>query len=180
MDELPIEMRVQADAMLADVTVSYKEIAEGLTEAGYPISKSSVARYAQRTGKALQRMQYIRENANAIIAAMKEHRGLELSEVATALVMDNLIQALSDASVDDYSEIPLPKLIDLALKQQRNAVYKERMVRAYAKDVEQIRAAMMAELAEQVQHNPELVAQLEKASQVAAEKVVEANEPGNA
>ena len=87
--------------------------------------------------------------------------------------MDNVIQALSEASAEDYAEIPLPKLLDLTLKQQRNAVYKERMVRAYAKDVEQIRQAMLAELSEQVQGNPELVAQLEAASMVAAQKVVE-------
>lgn len=90
--------------------------------------------------------------------------------------MDNLIQVLSDASAEDYGEIPLPKLIELVLKNQRNAVYKERMVRAYAKDVETVRRALMAELTEQVRHNPELMKQLEEASLTAAEKVVEASE----
>ena len=90
--------------------------------------------------------------------------------------MDNLIQVLSDASAEDYGEIPLPKLIELVLKNQRNAVYKERMVRAYAKDVETVRRALMAERTEQVRHNPELLGQLEKASLTAAEKVVEASE----
>lgn len=173
MDELPDDIRVQIESMLLDKTISYKEIADWSTEAGYPISKSAIGRYAQRTGRATMRLQYIRENANAIIGAMKEHRGLELSDAANALVMDNLIQALSDASAEDYAEIPLPKLIELTLKNQRNAVYKERMVRAYAKDVEEIRRALLAELSEQVQNNPELVAQLEAASMDAAQKVVE-------
>ncbi len=176
MDELPDDIRVQVEAMLLDRTISYKEIADWCTEAGYEISKSSVGRYAQRTGRAAMRLQYVRENANAIIAAMKEHRGLELSDAANALVMDNLIGALSEASAEDYSEIPLPKLIELTLKNQRNAVYKERMVRVYAKDVEEIRRALMAELTAQVQGNPELIAQLEAASQAAADKVVEASE----
>lgn len=176
MDELPDEIRVQAEAMLLDKTISYKEIADWITEAGYEISKSSVARYAQRTGRAMMRLQHCRENANAIIAALKEHRGLELSDVASALVMDNVIQALSEASAEDYAEIPLAKLLDLTLKQQRNAVYKARMLKAYEKDVEQIRQAMMAELREQVQNNPELVEQLEAASQAAAQKVVEASD----
>lgn len=176
MDELPDDIRVQVEAMLLDRTISYKEIADWCTEAGYEISKSSIGRYAQRTGRAAMRLQYVRENANAIIAAMKEHRGLELSDAANALVMDNLIGALSEASAEDYSEIPLPKLIELTLKNQRNAVYKERMVRAYAKDVEEIRRALMAELTAQVQGNPELLAQLEAASQAAADKVVEASE----
>ena len=50
------------------------------------------------------------------------------------------------------------------------------MVRAYAKDVETVRRVLMAELTEQVRHNPELLKQLEEASLTAAEKVVEASE----
>ena len=50
------------------------------------------------------------------------------------------------------------------------------MVRAYAKDVEEIRRALMAELTAQVQGNPELLAQLEAASAAAADKVVEQSE----
>ena len=147
MDELPDDIRVQVESMLLDKTISYKEIADWATDSGYPISKSAIGRYAQRTGRA-----------------------------ANALVMDNLIQVLSDASAEDYGEIPLPKLIELVLKNQRNAVYKERMVRAYAKDVETVRRVLMAELTEQVRHNPELLKQLEEASLTAAEKVVEASE----
>lgn len=176
MDELPDDIRVQIESMLLDKTISYKEIADWATDSGYPISKSAIGRHAQRTGRAAMRLQYARENANAIITAMQEHRGLELSDAANALVMDNLIQVLSDASAEDYGEIPLPKLIELVLKNQRNAVYKERMVRAYAKDVETVRRALMAELTEQVRHNPELMRQLEAASMAAAEKVVEASE----
>ena len=173
---VPDDIRVQIESMLLDKTISYKEIADWATDSGYPISKSAIGRYAQRTGRAAMRLQYARENAHAIITAMQEHRGLELSDAANALVMDNLIQVLSDASAEDYGEIPLPKLIELVLKNQRNAVYKERMVRAYAKDVETVRRALMAELTEQVRHNPELLGQLEKASLTAAKKVVEASE----
>lgn len=173
MDELPEDVRVQAESMLLDRTITYQEIADAITKAGYPISKSSVARYAQRTGRAIQRMQYIRENADAVIAAMKEHRGLELSDVATALMMDNVIQALAEASAEDYSEIPLPKLLDLIMKQQRNAVYKARMTRAYEKDIEEVRRALIGEMSEMVQGDPDAMNLLEGISQKAAQKVVE-------
>ena len=95
MDELPDDIRVQIESMLLDKTISYKEIADWATDSGYPISKSAIGRYAQRIGRAAMRLQYARENANAIITAMQEHRGLELSDAANALVMDNLIQVLS-------------------------------------------------------------------------------------
>ena len=88
MDELPDDIRVQVEAMLLDRTISYKEIADWCTEAGYEISKSSVGRYAQRTGRAAMRLQYVRENANAIIAAMKEHRGLTSVVQSGVLIAD--------------------------------------------------------------------------------------------
>ncbi len=176
MDELPEEVRARADAMLLDNTISYQTIADMITEAGYPISKSSVGRYAKRTGREIQRLRHVREYADAIIAALKEHRGLELSDVATALMMDNVIQVLSEASVEDYGNIPLPKLLDLVTKQQRNAVYKARMIKTYEKDVETIRQELIREMAEEVQNNPEVIGLLEKASQAAAQRVVEASE----
>lgn len=173
MDELPDDVRVQAEAMLLDSAISYAEISQTLAQAGYEISKSSVARYAQRTGREQQRIKYIRDRADAILAAYGEHRGLEVSDVTHALVMDNLIQALADASIEDYAEIPTAKLAELALKSQRNEIYRARMMRSYARDVEQVRQAMLAELAQTVQGTPELMAQLEAASRDAAQKVVD-------
>ena len=47
--ELPDDIRVQIESMLLDKTISYKEIADWATDSGYPISKSAIGRYAQRT-----------------------------------------------------------------------------------------------------------------------------------
>lgn len=172
-DELPLEMRAQVDTMLSDVTIGYREISEALRDEGYDISKSSIARYGDRVGRALTRAREAKRMTDSIVEAARDHRGLELSEAATAIMMDNVMQVLVDADYDDYAEIPLPKMLDLLLKQQRNAVYKERMVRSYRRDIELMRQAIMAELAEEAQHDPELVDRLESKSRAAAEKVVE-------
>ena len=119
------------------------------------------------------RPQSVRENANAIIAAMKEHRGLELSDAANALVMDNLIGGAVRGVCGGLQRNPAAWLIELTLKNQRNAVYRAHGARV-CQGWREIRRALMAELTAQVQGKPELIAQLEAASQAAADKVVEA------
>lgn len=173
MDELPQEMRARVDAMLADVTIGYRDIAAMLKEEGYEISKSSVSRYGDRLGRALLRTDAAQRFTDSIVATARDHKGLEMSEAATAIMMDNIMRVLVDMDYDDYAEIPLPKIVDILQKQHRNAVYKERMVRSYRKDIEQMRKTIMEELAEEAQHDPELVDRLEAKSKTAAEKVVE-------
>ena len=52
------------------------------------------------------RLQYAREKRERDYYSDAGTSGLELSDAANALVMDNLIQVLSDASAEDYGEIP--------------------------------------------------------------------------
>lgn len=105
---------------------------------------------------------------------MKEPSDLELTDAAAALAMDNMVSALAGASAEDYSEIPLPKLLDLIIKQQRNAVYRAKMAKSYEKDVEEARRALIAEMAELLQGDPEATALLEELSRKAAQRVTEA------
>lgn len=55
-DELPEQLRLQVDLMLADTSNTYVEISQFLKTAGYEISKSSICRYAARTNTAMQRL----------------------------------------------------------------------------------------------------------------------------
>lgn len=177
MDELPDDIRVQVESMLLDKTVSYKEIA-GLGDGQrLPHQQKRHRRYAQRTGRQRCGCNTARENANAIITAMQEHRGLELSDAANALVMDNLIQVLSDASAEDLWGNP-PAQADRAGAQEPAPTpsIKSAWCVPTRRTWKPCVVALMAELTEQVRHNPELLGQLEKASLTAAEKVVEASE----
>ena len=55
-DELPEDIRIKVDFLLADTKNSYEDISQFLKEQGYMVSKSSVGRYALRSNTALQRL----------------------------------------------------------------------------------------------------------------------------
>lgn len=55
-DELPEDLRMKVDVMLADTSNTYEYISQFLKGEGYDISKSSVGRYATRTNNAMQRL----------------------------------------------------------------------------------------------------------------------------
>ena len=48
LDEIPEDLRLKVDVMLADTSNTYEYISQYLKEEGYDISKSSVGRYAMR------------------------------------------------------------------------------------------------------------------------------------
>lgn len=172
-DELPTEAREKLDRMLADVNITYQQIADEMTDDGYEISKSSIGRYASRTSSAAARLVAARERTATLIESIKDHQGLDSSAIATALIMDGVIQELATMGPEEYSEIPKTKLIDIAFKQDRNSVYKARVLKDNAQYIERLRKALLNELTEEIQHNPDLVEQIERASLTAAGKVVE-------
>ena len=52
LDEIPEDLRLKVDVMLADTSNTYEYISQYLKEEGYDISKSSVGRYAMRSNTA--------------------------------------------------------------------------------------------------------------------------------
>jgi hypothetical protein len=170
-DELGEDARAKLDGMLTDVTISYAEISDALKADGYEISKSAIGRYAMRSNRAAARLQNAAAQTRALLEVLKDHQGLDISGIATTLVMDGVMQELATASAEDYSAIPLPKLIEIAQKQERNEVYKSRLTRSDQQRLDQLRRALVAEMAAQIQDDPELVKRIEAAAQTAAEKM---------
>lgn len=101
----------------------------------------------------------------------EEARETPPSDAAAALMADHLLEALSEASCEDYGEIPLPKLIELAMKLERNAVYRARMLREHERDLEEARRALLGEMAGLLGEEPEAMRVLEAASRKAARRL---------
>lgn len=170
-DEIPEDARQRLDEMLSDVNLSYQDISDAMKTGGCEISKSAIGRYAMRTNKAAARLQSAAAQTKILLEALKDHQGLEVSDIATTLVMDGVIQELATAGAEDYSAIPLPKLIEIAQRQERNAVYKSRLTRGDQQRLEQLKGALVAEMAAQIQDDPELVKRISDAAQSAADKM---------
>lgn len=79
-DELPEDLRMKVDVMLADTSNTYEYISQFLKGEGYDISKSSVGRYATRTNNAMQRLLEAQAQTDRLIQVVKENPEADYTE----------------------------------------------------------------------------------------------------
>jgi len=161
-DELPEEIVQLINERLADVTYGYIEIAEEVTEMGYEISKSSIGRYALRQNKAASRLKEACEVTKVLVETMKQNNGLEASEAASMILVNQLTQRLANAQ-EEFDSMPLDKAGRLIVALQRSAVYKEKFKLEYKKGIKAAADQIKVELKKELNLQPDL---LEKINQL--------------
>lgn len=125
-DELPEELRLKVDVMLADTSNTYAYISEFLNSEGYRISKSSVGRYATRTNTATQRLLEAQAQTEKLIQVVKDNPDADYTEAAIMLTMNGLVNKVAMAE-EEFSEMPLDKAGRLIASLSRTKVYKDRV-----------------------------------------------------
>lgn len=158
-DEYPPEAKALLEEMLADVRNTYQDIAEAMTEKGWPITKSSVQRYAMRTEAAAARIRSAAEQTRVLIQSIKDGQDVEASEVGSALLLDGLIRRMATAE-DEFDAMPLDKAGRLLVQLQRSGVYKNRWKDERKKTIEALREGMLLELRASIQEDEELLERL--------------------
>ena len=107
-DELPEDLRMKVDVMLADTSNTYEYISQFLKGEGYDISKSSVGRYATRTNNAMQRLLEAQAQTDRLIQVVKENPEADYTEAAILLTMNGLLNKVATAE-EEFNEMPLDK-----------------------------------------------------------------------
>ena len=125
-DELPEDLRMKVDVMLADTSNTYEYISQFLKEEGYDISKSSVGRYATRTNNAMQRLLEAQAQTERLIQVVKENPEADYTEAAILLTMNGLLNKVATAE-EEFNEMPLDKAGRLIASLSRTKVYKDRV-----------------------------------------------------
>ena len=125
-DELPEDLRMKVDVMLADTSNTYEYISQFLKGEGYDISKSSVGRYATRTNNAMQRLLEAQAQTDRLIQVVKENPEADYTEAAILLTMNGLLNKVATAE-EEFNEMPLDKAGRLIASLSRTKVYKDRV-----------------------------------------------------
>ena len=125
-DELPEDLRMKVDVMLADTSNTYEYISQFLKEEGYDISKSSGGRYATRTNNAMQRLLEAQAQTDRLIQVVKENPEADYTEAAILLTMNGLLNKVATAE-EEFNEMPLDKAGRLIASLSRTKVYKDRV-----------------------------------------------------
>lgn len=159
-DDFPPDARRLLDSMVADIRYTYQDIADTMTEHGYPISKSAVNRYAMRTEAAAERIRAAAEQTRVLIQQIKDGQDVEASEVASALLLDGLISRIATAE-EEFDRMPLDKAGSLLVQLQRSGVYKNRWKDERRKIIEGLRDELLGQLQREIQGDEDLLRRMQ-------------------
>jgi len=174
-DELPDDIRPKLDEMLArtgENYLKYQEIADEISKMGYPISKSSIGRYALKNNSVVKRLNEARKRTEMLFDAVKDNQDIQGTEIATAMFVDQLVQKMATAE-DDIEKMPIEKAAQLMIAIQRSAVYKEKFKLQFNKGYKKALAEVKEEFIKELKQNePELLERIIEVANRLEKKVV--------
>ena len=171
-DELPEDLRMKVDVMLADTSNTYEYISQFLKEEGYDISKSSVGRYATRTNNAMQRLLEAQAQTDRLIQVVKENPEADYTEAAILLTMNGLLNKVATAE-EEFNEMPLDKAGRLIASLSRTKVYKDRVKQDMRRKADIAFREMESEMLKVIKQDETSAAQLKEILAKAKERMME-------
>lgn len=171
-DELPEDLRMKVDVMLADTSNTYEYISRFLKEEGYDISKSSVGRYATRTNNAMQRLLEAQAQTDRLIQVVKENPEADYTEAAILLTMNGLLNKVATAE-EEFNEMPLDKAGRLIASLSRTKVYKDRVKQDMRRKADIAFREMESEMLKVIKQDEKSAAQLKEILAKAKERMME-------
>ena len=171
-DELPEDLRMKVDVMLADTSNTYEYISQFLKGEGYDISKSSVGRYATRTNSAMQRLLEAQAQTDRLIQVVKENPEADYTEAAILLTMNGLLNKVATAE-EEFNEMPLDKAGRLIASLSRTKVYKDRVKQDMRRKADIAFREMESEMLKVIKQDEKSAAQLKEILAKAKERMME-------
>lgn len=171
-DELPEELRIKVDVMLADTSNTYEYISRFLKSEGYDISKSSVGRYATRTNNAMQRLLEAQAQTDRLIRVVKENPEADYTEAAILLTMNGLLNKVATAE-EEFNEMPLDKAGRLIASLSRTKVYKDRVKQEMRRKADTAFREMESEMMKVIRQDGESAAMLKEILARAKERMMQ-------
>ena len=171
-DELPEDLRMNVDVMLADTSNTYEYISQFLKGEGYDISKSSVGRYATRTNNAMQRLLEAQAQTDRLIQVVKENPEADYTEAAILLTMNGLLNKVATAE-EEFNEMPLDKAGRLIASLSRTKVYKDRVKQDMRRKADIAFREMESEILKVIKQDGKSAEQLKEILAKAKERMME-------
>lgn len=172
LDEIPEDLRLKVDVMLADTSNTYEYISQYLKEEGYDISKSSVGRYAMRSNTARQRLLEAQAQTEKLIQVVKDNPDADYSEAAILMTMNGLINKVATAE-EEFQEMPLDKAGRLIASLSRTKIYKDKVKQDMKKKADIAFQEMEASMMQVIKNDPALAEQLKKILTTAKERMLQ-------
>lgn len=170
-DELPEEVRLQVDRLLADTSNTYQDISNWLKNEGYDVSKSSIGRYSMRSSSAVQRLLDAQLQTERLLQVVKHNPEVDYTEASMMMLMDGLVNKLATAE-EEFDAMPLDKAGRLIVSLSRTKAYKDKVRQEMKKKAELAFAEMESEMMKVIRQDEESAEQLKAILQRAKDRMV--------
>lgn len=170
-DELPEELRLEVDRMLADTSNTYQYISSFLKGKGYEVSKSSIGRYSMRSHAAMQRLLEAQMQTERMMQIVKHNPEVDYTEASMMMLMDGLVNKLATAE-EEFEEMPLDKAGRLIVSLSRTKAYKDKVRQELKKKAEIAFAELEGQIMKVIGQNEESAGKLKQILQEAKERMV--------
>lgn len=137
---------------------TYESIATYLRESGHDISKSSVGRYGKDFLSKLERLRIVKEQARTIMTEGKDGPALEMTEAATQLALQLIMERL--VAAEDLRDAKSSEILKALALLERSAVQREKLKMDAGRMVEAAVARIKESLQEELQKTPEILERL--------------------
>lgn len=170
-NELPEEVRLQVDRMLADTSNTYQDISNWLKEEGFDVSKSSIGRYSMRNSSAVQRLLDAQIQTERLLQVVKHNPEVDYTEASMMMLMDGLVNKLATAE-EEFDAMPLDKAGRLIVSLSRTKTYKDKVRQELRKKAEIAFSELESEMMKVIGQDEESAMQLKLILQKAKDRMV--------
>lgn len=125
-DELHPTLKCTVEQMLLN-NATYSEIVDYLKENDVGISVASVCRYAKAYNANVEMLNIAQENFRRMMEEMQRYPDLDTSEAIIRLTSQNILNALANASEEDWQNVSVDKMLRESTALIRATAYKKRI-----------------------------------------------------
>ncbi len=157
-EELPREIRLVVDGMLADTRYTYQNISDYLSEQGHNISQMAVFRYAQRSNGVAQRIMEAQEQTKALVEMIKQNPNVDYTEGALQMLASGLTQKMAAAG-EEIDNMPIDKAANVLISLSRTKSYKDKVYTELSKKKQLALDEFQSRIFNEIQDNDPLLAE---------------------
>lgn len=170
-NELPEEIRMQVERMLADTSNTYQDISTWLKQEGYEVSKSSIGRYSMRNSSAVQRLLDAQLQTERLLQVVKHNPEVDYTEASMMMLMDGLVNKLAVAE-EEFDDMPLDKAGRLIVSLSRTKAYKDKVRQELKKKAEVAFSELESQMMKVIGENEESAALMKRLLEEAKERMM--------
>lgn len=137
---------------------TYESIAAYVRLQGHEISKSAVGRYGKDFLSKLEHLRIVKEQAKAIVSEGKDGPALEMTEAATQLALQLIMERL--VAVEDLNDAKSGELLKALALLERSAVQREKLKIDAGKLLDLAVDRIKQNLQKELEKNPDVMEKL--------------------